>query len=157
DQALDVLHDMDGRLALIEESLKHRAQPAPGGAARPAPSKEEIKRLLPSDSTDGGERPTEPSDSSERPHRAKGKDQERPKRGEDEAATEPQTERRGSGVLAPQIGGCGPVVQALVWGLLLVLGGAVIIATVVFLVRWWLADRAPVLAAVGRSDPSLES
>jgi hypothetical protein len=162
DQALDVLHDMDGRLALIEQSLKQRA---PDSAARPLPSKEEIKRMLPSDSSDGEGRPSQPSDRSERRDRARGdepaaredKDVERPKRGEDQEAPEQRRERRGSGVLAPQIGGCGPVVQLLVWGLLLVLGTGVIVATVVFLLRWWLADRAPVLAAVGRSDPSLES
>jgi hypothetical protein len=166
DQALDVLHDMIGQLALIEQSLQQQAKRTAGGtrgaergpdgvAGRPARSKAEIKRLLPPESPDGEDGPSEPAKKSER--KADAEEKKRVPR-DDETEEQPKrVERRGSGIMGPQASGCGFLAQALLWGILALLVAGIVAAAVVFLLRWWSADRPPVRAEVGRADPSFES
>jgi hypothetical protein len=156
DPALDVLHEMISQLALIEQSLEQRTERGPDGVAgRPPRSKEEVRRLLPPESPDGEDGAPEPSKKSAREDRAK--DEEPVERDDKEAEKSERVERRGAGIMGPQTAGCGAIAKLLLWGILALLVVGVVAAAVMFLVRWWSAERAPVRAEVGRSEPSFES
>src|SRR5262249_16788725 len=120
ERALEILKELDGRLALIEETV---SSDEASTAAGPRRSKEEIEALLPSQNSEAEAREAE----RERARRDKAK--ERVRRDDRDQDGPERGEGQGTGIMVPVLGGF----RLIGW---LLLGGLLVAVLVVAIVLW---------------------